>query len=126
MHKTFEIILLKKFRLLLYYKSFIQTELTVSFIIGDSDPEHIYLTDGASKGVMQILQTIIRGQGDGVRNKIITSSFNQKFLCKCTFDYLNSCFSSSDFSSRPSVSIILGCYIRIWWLSRSILSRRDC
>nr|XP_017216712.1 PREDICTED: glutamate--glyoxylate aminotransferase 2 isoform X2 [Daucus carota subsp. sativus] len=31
-----------------------------------SDPELIYLTDGASKGVMQILQTIIRGQGDGI------------------------------------------------------------
>ncbi|KAF7829322.1 glutamate--glyoxylate aminotransferase 2 [Senna tora] len=31
-----------------------------------SDPELIYLTDGASKGVMQILNTIIRGQGDGV------------------------------------------------------------
>ena len=31
-----------------------------------SDPELIYLTDGASKGVMQILNTIIRGQDDGV------------------------------------------------------------
>ncbi|KAF3959609.1 hypothetical protein CMV_015589, partial [Castanea mollissima] len=31
-----------------------------------SDPELIYLTDGASKGVMQILNTIIRGEGDGV------------------------------------------------------------
>ncbi|XP_074328690.1 glutamate--glyoxylate aminotransferase 2-like [Apium graveolens] len=31
-----------------------------------SDPELIYLTDGASKGVMQILQTIIRGQEDGI------------------------------------------------------------
>lgn len=31
-----------------------------------SDPELIFLTDGASKGVMQILQTIIRGQGDGI------------------------------------------------------------
>ena len=31
-----------------------------------SDPELIYLTDGASKGVMQILNTIIRGAGDGV------------------------------------------------------------
>nr|GFD08091.1 glutamate--glyoxylate aminotransferase 2-like [Tanacetum cinerariifolium] len=28
-----------------------------------SDPELIYLTDGASKGVMQILQTVIRGSG---------------------------------------------------------------
>ena len=32
----------------------------------NSDPELIYLTDGASKGVMQILNTIIRGEGDGV------------------------------------------------------------
>ncbi|KAF9624957.1 hypothetical protein IFM89_016205 [Coptis chinensis] len=31
-----------------------------------SDPELIYLTDGASKGVMQILNTIIRGQSDGI------------------------------------------------------------
>uniref|UniRef100_A0A2P2MND8 alanine transaminase n=1 Tax=Rhizophora mucronata TaxID=61149 RepID=A0A2P2MND8_RHIMU len=31
-----------------------------------SDPELIFLTDGASKGVMQILNTIIRGAGDGV------------------------------------------------------------
>ncbi|PWA54772.1 alanine-2-oxoglutarate aminotransferase 2 [Artemisia annua] len=32
-----------------------------------SDPELIYLTDGASKGVMQILQTVIRGSGrDGI------------------------------------------------------------
>ncbi|CAN1838702.1 Glutamate--glyoxylate aminotransferase 2 [Linum perenne] len=31
-----------------------------------SDPELIFLTDGASKGVMQILSTIIRGDGDGI------------------------------------------------------------
>ncbi|KAL3379398.1 hypothetical protein AABB24_000221 [Solanum stoloniferum] len=31
-----------------------------------SDPEHIFLTDGASKGIMQILHTIIRGPNDGV------------------------------------------------------------
>ncbi|KAG6759021.1 hypothetical protein POTOM_035485 [Populus tomentosa] len=31
-----------------------------------SDPELIFLTDGASKGVMQILNTIIRGESDGV------------------------------------------------------------
>uniref|UniRef100_A0A7N0T5H9 Aminotransferase class I/classII large domain-containing protein n=1 Tax=Kalanchoe fedtschenkoi TaxID=63787 RepID=A0A7N0T5H9_KALFE len=31
-----------------------------------SDPELIFLTDGASKGVMQILSTIIRGPGDGI------------------------------------------------------------
>ncbi|XP_023545560.1 glutamate--glyoxylate aminotransferase 2-like [Cucurbita pepo subsp. pepo] len=31
-----------------------------------SDPELIYLTDGASKGVMQILNTIIHGEGDGI------------------------------------------------------------
>ncbi|GAB2214299.1 hypothetical protein Droror1_Dr00018641 [Drosera rotundifolia] len=31
-----------------------------------SDPELIYLTDGASKGVMQILNTIIRGSSDGI------------------------------------------------------------
>lgn len=31
-----------------------------------SDPEVIFLTDGASKGVMQILSTIIRGDRDGI------------------------------------------------------------
>ncbi len=31
-----------------------------------SDPELIFLTDGASKGVMQILSTIIRGEKDGI------------------------------------------------------------
>ncbi|KAK6160215.1 hypothetical protein DH2020_003596 [Rehmannia glutinosa] len=31
-----------------------------------SDPELIFLTDGASKGVMQILNTIIRGAHDGI------------------------------------------------------------
>ncbi|CAI8587550.1 unnamed protein product [Vicia faba] len=31
-----------------------------------SDPEFIYLTDGASKAVMQTLNTIIRGEGDGI------------------------------------------------------------
>ncbi|CAI0463533.1 unnamed protein product [Linum tenue] len=31
-----------------------------------SDPELIFLTDGASKGVMQILNTIIRGPNDGI------------------------------------------------------------
>ncbi|KAJ0094820.1 hypothetical protein Patl1_16054 [Pistacia atlantica] len=31
-----------------------------------SDPELIFLTDGASKGVMQILNCVIRGEGDGV------------------------------------------------------------
>ncbi|CAN7050334.1 unnamed protein product [Brassica rapa subsp. trilocularis] len=31
-----------------------------------SDPELIFLTDGASKGVMQILNCVIRGAGDGI------------------------------------------------------------
>ncbi|OAP17057.1 GGT2 [Arabidopsis thaliana] len=31
-----------------------------------SDPELIFLTDGASKGVMQILNCVIRGQKDGI------------------------------------------------------------
>jgi glutamate--glyoxylate aminotransferase len=33
-----------------------------------SDPELIFLTDGASKGVMQLLNVIIRDEKDGVRN----------------------------------------------------------
>ena len=31
-----------------------------------SDPELIFLTDGASKGVMQLLNVIVRGEKDGV------------------------------------------------------------
>lgn len=38
--------------------------LNVCCLIG-SDPELIFLTDGLSKGVMQILNAIIRGEGDG-------------------------------------------------------------
>lgn len=38
------------------------------FLLPYSDPELIFLTDGASKGVMQILNTIIRDEGDGVMN----------------------------------------------------------
>ncbi|CAN0896265.1 Glutamate--glyoxylate aminotransferase 2 [Linum grandiflorum] len=34
--------------------------------IRDSDPELIFLTDGASKGVMQILNTMISGPSDGI------------------------------------------------------------
>jgi hypothetical protein len=36
------------------------------FVLYFSDPELIYLTDGASKAVMQTLNTIIKGAGDGV------------------------------------------------------------
>ena len=32
----------------------------------NSNPELIYLTDGASKGVMQMLNTVIRNDKDGV------------------------------------------------------------
>lgn len=41
-------------------------EIITCFPFG-SDPELIYLTDGASKGVMQILNTIIRNNKDGVK-----------------------------------------------------------
>lgn len=37
------------------------------FSLNYSDPELIYLTDGASKGVMQMLNTIIRNDKDGVQ-----------------------------------------------------------
>lgn len=46
-------------------------ELTVVVILFDSDPELIFLTDGASKGVMQILNTVIRGPSDGVIDNLI-------------------------------------------------------
>ena len=34
--------------------------------VENSNPELIYLTDGASKGVMQMLNTVIRNDKDGV------------------------------------------------------------
>ncbi|XP_021647813.2 glutamate--glyoxylate aminotransferase 2 isoform X3 [Hevea brasiliensis] len=46
-----------------------------------SDPELIFLTDGASKGVMQILNTIIRGDGDGVRAMVIINPGNPTGQC---------------------------------------------
>ncbi|KAI8021005.1 Glutamate--glyoxylate aminotransferase 2 [Camellia lanceoleosa] len=46
-----------------------------------SDPELIFLTDGASKGVMQILNTIIRGEQDGVRAMVIINPGNPTGQC---------------------------------------------
>jgi hypothetical protein len=38
------------------------------FYVSDGrDPELIFLTDGASKGVMQMLSALIRNENDGVR-----------------------------------------------------------
>lgn len=54
----------------------------LSCLIG-SDPEHIFLTDGASKGVMQILNTIIRGEGDGVNS----FSFDVASFCFFCFPF---------------------------------------
>jgi hypothetical protein len=34
--------------------------------LGCSDPETIFLTDGASKGVQQVLNALIRNEKDGV------------------------------------------------------------
>lgn len=34
--------------------------------MGGSDPETIFLTDGASKGVQQVLNALIRNEKDGV------------------------------------------------------------
>ncbi|VAH46578.1 unnamed protein product [Triticum turgidum subsp. durum] len=42
-----------------------------------SDPELIYLTDGASKGVMQMLNAIIRNERDGVWLSLKAVSFPQ-------------------------------------------------
>lgn len=53
-----------------------------SCLIG-SNPEHIFLTDGASKGVMQILNTIIRGEGDGVNS----FSFDIASFCFLCFPF---------------------------------------
>lgn len=44
----------------------LEAEYSLLFCSLSSDPEVIFLTDGASKGVMQILSTIIRGDRDGV------------------------------------------------------------
>ncbi|CDY12474.1 BnaC07g13140D [Brassica napus] len=45
---------------------FIQRRLSASYLSYHNDPELIFLTDGASKGVMQILNCVIRGAGDGI------------------------------------------------------------
>lgn len=42
------------------------------YFLNDSDPELVFLTDGASKGVMQMLNTIIRGEGDGVTANLLS------------------------------------------------------
>lgn len=55
--------------------------------IHGSDPELIFLTDGASKGVMQILNTIIRGPSDGV---MFLDAQLSTLYCYCL-----------DFSSKP-------------------------
>lgn len=47
-------------------KLLIEVLVCVFFFLNGSDPELIFLTDGASKGVMQMLNTIIRDAGDGV------------------------------------------------------------
>ncbi|KAF6137028.1 hypothetical protein GIB67_030792 [Kingdonia uniflora] len=51
-----------------------------------SDPELIYLTDGASKGVMQMLNTIIRGGNDG--DIIVFSSIPRFTLAPFAFQIL--------------------------------------
>lgn len=53
-------------------------------ILCGSDPELIFLTDGASKGVMQILNCVIRGEGDGV---IYVSTITESMLCP-SIDYV--------------------------------------
>lgn len=56
--------------------------------LNDSDPELIYLTDGASKGVMQILNTIIHGEGDGVMYLLLSFQF---FFFIGMLPYISSC-----------------------------------
>jgi len=46
---------------------------TIKFVC--SDPENIFLTDGASKGVAQVLNALIRDEKDGV-------SFEKFELCQ--------------------------------------------
>lgn len=58
----------------------IQCYVLMVLCLNDSDSELIYLTDGASKGVMQILQTIIRGQSDGVLDIFLSIKLNIFFL----------------------------------------------
>lgn len=45
-------------------------------MFGDGrDPELIFLTDGASKGVMQMLNALIRNENDGVRKLVAICSY---------------------------------------------------
>ena len=86
----------------------------------DSDPELIYLTDGASKGVMQILNCVIRGEGDGVILCPKTSALI--LLLKTSFI---SCilYRFADSSSGSTVSTLLSYHITLRWFSCSLLSR---
>lgn len=52
-------------------------------ILCGSDPELIFLTDGASKGVMQILNCVIRGEGDGV---IFVSTITESMLSSSSLE----------------------------------------
>lgn len=53
-------------------------KISVNFVhlINYSNPELIFLTDGASKGVMQILNTIIRDDKDGVCKLALFTKFS--------------------------------------------------
>lgn len=102
--------------------------LKFSCLIG-SDPEHIFLTDGASKGVMQMLNAIIRGEGDGVNS----FSFHIVSFCFLCFpikhiqfsNLLQTLFKCYIFhpgsGASPTVPTLLCCNSSLWWFSCPIL-----
>jgi hypothetical protein len=46
------------------------------YVCDGRDPELIFLTDGASKGVMQMLNALIRNENDGVRKTCAICSYD--------------------------------------------------
>lgn len=70
-----------------------------------SDPELIYLTDGASKGVMQMLNTIIRNERDGVCY----------YSLKAIFALINSVLFLLKTNFTPSDSTEMCTFLRRFW-----------
>jgi hypothetical protein len=90
-----------------------------------SDPELIYLIDGASKGVMQMLNTIIRNEKDGAglllkrhtcpRCHIIYTLKEWRLISLMDISFL------PDFSPGSTIPTLFCCHFPLWWFSGSIL-----